>query len=95
LAISLYAGLRAWNFGSIHELRREKKAIMLTAEFDSNAFSAVQDELDYAYAVKKDKEKKRACASENRRHKRLEHVYGPGTPDQKRPVTALLAAFPH
>ncbi len=36
---------------NIRELKREKKNIMLATEFDPEAFNAVQDELDYAYAV--------------------------------------------
>jgi hypothetical protein len=47
--------------GRIRDLKKEKKAIMRAAEFDHEAFGAVQDELDYAYAVKADKEKKRAA----------------------------------
>jgi hypothetical protein len=34
---------------------------MLAAEFDRNAFDAVEDELDYAYTVKSENEKKRAA----------------------------------
>jgi hypothetical protein len=32
---------------NIRELKKEKKAIMLAAEFNHEAFSAVQDEIDY------------------------------------------------
>jgi hypothetical protein len=33
---------------NIRELKKQKKAIMLAAAFDSEAFSDVQDEIDYA-----------------------------------------------
>jgi hypothetical protein len=46
---------------NLRELKKEKKAILLAAEFNSDAFSTVQDELEYAYAVKTEKEKKRAA----------------------------------
>src|SRR6266705_345731 len=46
---------------NIRELKKEKKAIMLASEFNHQAFSAVQDELEYASAVKTDREKKRAA----------------------------------
>jgi hypothetical protein len=57
--------------GNIRELKKEKKAIMLTAEFDAQAFNAVQDELDFAYAVKADKEKKRVARAKTRGIKSL------------------------
>jgi hypothetical protein len=46
--------------------QKEKKSIMLCAEFDHVAFIAVQDELDYAYAVKADKDKKRAARAKTK-----------------------------
>jgi hypothetical protein len=55
----------------IRELVKEKKALMLAAEFDHKAFSCVQDELDYAYAVKSDKEKKRAARAKTKGIKAL------------------------
>jgi hypothetical protein len=51
---------------NIRELKREKKTIMQAAQFDHVAFGAVQDELDYAYAVKTDKEKKRAARAKTK-----------------------------
>lgn len=45
--------------GNLHQLKRIKKMILSADEFDSEAFSSVQDQLDYAYAVKADREKKR------------------------------------
>jgi hypothetical protein len=56
---------------NIRELKREKKAIMQAAEFDHVAFGAVQDELDYAYAIKSDKEKKRAARAKTKGIKAL------------------------
>ena len=56
---------------NIRELKKEKNAIMLATEFDAPAFSAVQDELDYAYAVKADKEKKRAARANTKDTKAL------------------------
>jgi hypothetical protein len=56
---------------NIRELKKGKKAIVLAAEFDHIAFSAVQDELDYAYAVKSDKEKKRAARAKTKGIKAL------------------------
>jgi hypothetical protein len=44
---------------------------MCAAEFDHEAFGAVQDELDYAYAVKADKEKKRAARAKTKGIKAL------------------------
>jgi hypothetical protein len=40
-------------------------------ELDHEAFNAVQDDLDYAYAVKSDKEKKRAARAKTKRIKAL------------------------
>src|SRR5262245_34456283 len=56
---------------SIRELKREKKAIMSASEFDHEAYDAVQDELDFAYAVKSDKEKKRAVRAKTKGIKAL------------------------
>jgi len=56
---------------NIRELEKQKKAIMQAAEFDHEAFGAVQDELDYAYAVKADKEKKRAARAKTKGIKAL------------------------
>jgi hypothetical protein len=56
---------------NIRELKKEKKAILQAAEFDHVAFGAVQDELDYAYAVKADKEKKRATRAKTKGIKAL------------------------
>jgi hypothetical protein len=56
---------------NIRELKKEKKAIMLAAEFDPNALDAVQDELDYAYTVKSEKEKKRAARAKTKGIKAL------------------------
>ena len=44
---------------------------MRADEFNHVAFSAVQDELDYAYAVKADKEKKRAARAKTKGIKAL------------------------
>jgi hypothetical protein len=44
---------------------------MLAAEFDPNEFDAVQDELDYAYTVKSEKEKKRAARAKTKGIKAL------------------------
>ena len=44
---------------------------MLADVFDSEAFIDVQDELDYAYAVKADKEKKRAARAKTKGIKAL------------------------
>jgi hypothetical protein len=44
---------------------------MLAPEFDRKAFNAVQDELDYAYAVKADREKKRAARAKTKGIKAL------------------------
>ncbi len=56
---------------NIRDLKKKKKAIMLAAEFDHEAFNTVQDELDYAYAVKSDKEKKRAARAKTKGIKAL------------------------
>jgi hypothetical protein len=56
---------------NIRELKKEKKSILQAAEFDHEAFGAVQDDLDYAYAVKADKEKKRAARARTRGIKAL------------------------
>jgi hypothetical protein len=46
--------------GNIRKLNGEKKAILRNeAYFNADAFDRVQDELDYAYAVKRDTEKRR------------------------------------
>jgi len=57
--------------GNIRDLKKEKKAIMLAAEFDPNAFNATQDELEYAYAVRTNKEKKRAARARTKGIKAL------------------------
>ncbi|SRR6266545_2840985 len=51
---------------TIRDLKKEKRAIMLAAEFDHEAFNTIQNELDHAYAVKSDKEKKRAARAKTR-----------------------------
>jgi hypothetical protein len=57
--------------GDARELKKAKKAILLASELDPNAFNSVQDELDYAYAVKSDKEKKRAARAKTKGIKAL------------------------
>jgi hypothetical protein len=39
---------------------------VLAAKYDPNAFDAVEDELDYAYTVKSEKEKKRAARAKTK-----------------------------
>jgi hypothetical protein len=56
---------------NIRELQKQKKAILLAPRFDHLAFSVVQDELDYAYAVKIDKERKRAARAKTKGIKAL------------------------
>jgi hypothetical protein len=56
---------------SIRELEKEKKAVMCAAEFDHEAFGLVQDELDYAYSLKSDKEKKRVARAKTKGIKAL------------------------
>jgi hypothetical protein len=70
---------------SIRELKKEKKAIMLAAEFDPEAFNGVQDEVDYAYAVKADKEKKRVARARTKGIKALNAFIAQALVNKKTP----------
>jgi hypothetical protein len=60
IPIAAISGAESGKPRNIRELKKLKRIIVLAPEFDHVAFAAVQDELDQAYAVKSDKEKKRA-----------------------------------
>jgi hypothetical protein len=59
----------------------------MLSEFDHEAFNAVQDELDYAYAVKADKEKKRAARAKTRGIKAINAFIAQALSDREHSAT--------